>query len=189
MVMAMALATGASAQQPSTGSQQPGSSGSQPQSSTRANQSSRESASEQTFAMKAAQANMAEIELGKLAQQKADRDEVKKFGQQMVDDHSKALDELKTIASKHNMTLPSGLDAEHKALSEKLSKLDGAAFDRAYIQAMVDGHKKVASDFRKESQSGKDADLKAYAAKTLPTVEEHLKHAEMLNKNGSTSTR
>jgi putative membrane protein len=179
LVIGMALAGAAGAQQSSTGAPD----------STRANQSSSRASGDSAFAMKAAQANMAEVELGKLAQQKAMSDEVKQFAQRMVDDHSKSLAELKSIATKKNVTLPTEIDAEHKNLSEKLSKMSGAAFDRAYIQAMVDGHRKVAADFRKESQSGSDADVKAFAAKTLPTVEEHLKHAEKVNSGHSGSTK
>ena len=157
MVMALATATGAQQSSSSTASGDNG------------------------FAMKAGQANLAEVELGKLALQKTMKDDVKAFAQQMVDDHGKALDELKGIAGKKNITLPTELDAEHKTLSDKLSKLSGAEFDRAYMQAMVDGHRKVAGDFRTESKSGKDAELKAWAGKTLPTVEAHLKHAQKVN--------
>ena len=179
VLIGMAFVTAAGAQQP-TGSQQP---------APKTNQSSaRAAAGDSAFAMKAGQANFAEIELGKLALQKAMRDEVKQFAQRMVDDHSKALDELKSAAGSKNITLPTQLDAEHKKLSDRLSKLSGAAFDREYMQAMVDGHKKVAADVRKESQTGSDADLKAWAAKTLPTVEEHLKHAEMVNRTVHTGS-
>jgi putative membrane protein len=147
------------------------------------------SASDSAFAVKMAQVGIAEVELGKLATQKAMREDVKKFGQQMVDDHSKANDELKAVATKKNITLPSDTDAEHKALYDRLSKLSGAAFDQAYLKAMVDGHRKVAADVRKEQKSGSDAELKEFAGKTLPTVEAHLKHAEGLSKGAhSTST-
>lgn len=174
MLMVVAFATASGAQQASTGAQPP--------STKPAQSSSRGAAGDGAFAMKAGQANFAEVELGKLAAQKAMSDDVKKFAQRMVDDHGKALDELKDVAGTKNITLPSELDAEHKKLSDKLSKLSGAAFDREYMQAMVDGHRKVAADFRKESQSGSDPDLKAWAGKTLPTVEMHLKHAETVNK-------
>ena len=151
--------------------------------------SSRAASGDNSFAMKAAQANLAEVELGKLALQKAMRDEVKKFAQMMIDDHGKALDELKGLAGSKKITLPTEIDAEHKKLSDRLSKMSGAAFDRDYMQAMVDGHRKVAADFRKESQSGSDAELKSWAAKTLPTVEAHLKQAETVNRTAhSTST-
>ena len=166
MLMVMALTTISWAQQPSTSA----------------------ASGDSAFAMKVAQANMAEVELGKLALQKAKSDDVKKFAQMMVDDHSKALDELKSTAATKKITLPTAIDAEHKKLSDRLSKLSGAGFDREYMQAMVDGHRKVAADVRKESQSGADPDLKAWAAKTLPTVEAHLKQAETVNRGVHSST-
>jgi putative membrane protein len=141
------------------------------------------------FVTKIGQVGLAEVELGMLASQKAERDEVKKFAQRMVADHTKAGDELKAIATAKNITWPTELDAEHKALKDKLSKQSGAAFDRAYMQAMVDGHRKVATDFKKETQSGKDTEVKAWASKTLPTIEAHLKDAEMISRGShSTST-
>jgi putative membrane protein len=180
MLIVVAFATASGAQQSSTGAQQ---------TSTKPNQSSsRAAAGESAFAMKAAQANIAEVELGKLAQQKAKSDDVKKFAQMMVDDHSKALDELKSVAGPKSITLPTALDAEHKKLSDRLSKLSGAGFDREYMQAMVDGHRKVAADVRKESKSGADPDLKAWAAKALPTVEAHLKQAETVNRSVHSAT-
>jgi putative membrane protein len=180
MLIVVALATASGAQQSPTGAQQ---------SSTKPNQSSsRAAASDSAFAVKAAQANMAEVELGKLALQKAMSDDVKKFAQMMVDDHSKALDELKGVAGTKNITLPTAIDAEHKKLSDRLSKLSGVGFDREYMQAMVDGHRKVAADVRKESQSGADPDLKAWAGKILPTVEAHLKQAETVNRSVHSGT-
>jgi Predicted outer membrane protein len=180
IVVAFATASGA---QSSTGAQQPS-----PKPAKPATESSSHAAGDSSFAMKAAQANMAEVELGKLAQQKAMSEDVKKFGQMMVEDHTKALDDLKSAAASKNVTWPTTLDAEHKKLSDKLSKLSGAAFDREYMQAMVDGHKKVAADLRKESQSGSDSELKAWASKTLPTVEAHLKQAETINKSVHSGT-
>jgi putative membrane protein len=177
IVVAFATASGA---QSSPGAQQPSP---KPATQKPATESSSHAAGDTSFAIKAAQANMAEVELGKVAQQKAMSDDVKKFGQMMVEDHTKALDDLKSAAASKNVTWPTTLDAEHKKLSDKLSKLSGAAFDREYMQAMVDGHKKVAADLRKESQSGTDSELKAWASKTLPTVEAHLKQAETINKS------
>jgi putative membrane protein len=178
MVMTFATAAGAQSSRAAAGA------------SRAAAGASRAASGDTAFAMKAAHANMAEIELGKLAQQKAMRDEVKQFAQRMVSDHSKKLDELKGLAASKNITLPTEIDAEHKQLSDRLSTMNGAAFDRAYMQAMVDGHRKVAADFRKESQSGSDPDLKSWAAKTLPGVEDHLKHAERVNRttHGDSST-
>ena len=134
MLIVVAFATASGAQQPPTGAQP------YPKPATQkpATQSSSHAAGDTSFAMKAAQANFAEVELGKLAQQKASSDDVKKFAQMMVDDHTKALDDLKSSAGTHNITWPTTLDAKHKKLSDRLSKLSGAAFDREYMQAMVD---------------------------------------------------
>jgi putative membrane protein len=189
-LMLFALATASYAQQPTRETQKPSTSGTpNPATGTAKSSTAAKSASaDNAFVMKAAGANMAEVELGKMATEKAMRDEVKKFGQMMVDDHTKAGDELKTIATQKNITWPTELDREHKALQSKLSGLSGAEFDRAYMQAMVDGHKKVAADVRKESTSGKDSDVKAWAAKTLPTVEMHLKQAESIDRDTHSSS-
>jgi len=128
--------------------------------------------------MEAARGGLAEVELGQLASEKASSDQVKQFGQKMVTDHGKANDELKSLAQSKNITLPTDTDAKHKATRDRLSKLSGAAFDRAYMQDMLSDHRKDVSDFRKESQSGKDPEVKAWAAKTLPTLEEHLQLAQ-----------
>src|SRR3954469_11614734 len=126
------------------------------------------------FVMEAAVGGMAEVELGKLASEKASSDQVKQFGQRMVTDHSKANDELKTLAQSKNIMLPADLDGKHKATRDRLAKMSGDAFDRAYMQEMLEDHRKDVNEFRKESQSGKDPEVKAWAAKTLPTLEEHL---------------
>lgn len=135
-------------------------------------------ASDRTFVMKAAKGGLAEVEMGRLAAEKASNPDVKSFGQRMVDDHSKANDELKSIAEQKGIQLPTELDAKDKAARDKLAKLSGDAFDRAYMTDMVKDHKTDVGEFKKESQSGKDADIKAFAGKTLPTLEDHLKMAE-----------
>lgn len=140
--------------------------------------SSQLSAADQKFVKKAAQGGMAEVELGKLATQKASSDDVKKFGQRMVDDHTKANDQLKQIAGNKGISLPTDLDAKDQALKDRLSKLDGEQFDRAYMKNMVRDHTKDVSEFRKESTSAKDNDLKNFASQTLPTLEDHLKEAK-----------
>jgi len=146
--------------------------------------------SDQTFVIDAAKGGMAEVELGKLAQDKAASTEVKNFGKRMVDDHSKANDELQSLAKNKNITLPPDLDPKDKALRDRLSKLSGAAFDRAYMNAMLSDHRKVVSEFKRESTAGKDPDVKAFASKTLPTVEEHLKLAQDTTKAvGTTGTK
>jgi putative membrane protein len=131
-----------------------------------------------TFVMKAAHGGMAEVELGQLATERASDASVKDFGQRMVTDHSKANDELKQIASSKGINLPTTLDAKNQATKDRLSKLNGAAFDRAYMQDMVNDHREDVNEFRRESQRGTDPEVKAFAAKTLPTLEEHLKLAE-----------
>ena len=130
------------------------------------------------FAINAAKGGMMEVEMGRMAAEKATSPDVKQFGQRMVDDHSKANDELKAIASGKGMTLPAAVDAAGKAKMDKMSKLTGAAFDRAYMADMVKDHKKDVAEFRKEAKSGKDPDIKGFASKTLPTLEEHLKMAQ-----------
>ena len=142
---------------------------------------------DQTFVTKTAAGGMAEVELGKLAQEKGTSDQVKSFAQRMVTDHNKANDELKTLAQNKDITLPTDIDPHDKALRDRLSKLSGAQFDHAYMQAMLTDHRKVANEFRHESQIGKDPDIKAFASKTLPTIEEHLKLAEDTNKAVGTS--
>lgn len=142
---------------------------------------------DQTFVTKAARGGLAEVELGNLAKQKASSDQVKQFGDRMVSDHSKANSDLKTLAQNKNITLPTDLSAKDKALRDRLSKLSGDQFDRAYMQAMVKDHTKDVNEFRRESQSAKDPDVKAFAAKTLPTLEEHLQLAQQDAKAVATS--
>src|SRR5439155_9728229 len=143
--------------------------------------------SDQKFVTDAAKGGMAEVELGKLAQDKASSDQVKNFGKRMVDDHSKANDELQTLAKNKNITLPTDLDPKDKALKDRLSKLSGAAFDRAYMNAMLRDHQKDVNEFKMESTSGQDAVVKAFASKTLPTLEDHLKLAQQAEKAVGTS--
>lgn len=138
-------------------------------------------AADHHFAMEAAMGGMAEVELGRLATEKAEHADVKQFGQRMVDDHGKANDELKQLASSKNITMPTDLDAQHKAMRERLSKLSGAAFDRAYMREMVQDHTKDVPAFEKESKSGTDAQLKDWASQKLPTLREHLAMAKDIN--------
>jgi putative membrane protein len=141
------------------------------------------------FMTKAAQDSMAEVELGKLAQEKGQGAEVKNYGQKLVSDHTKANDELKALASDKGVTLPTSLGAEHKATKARLEKLSGAAFDRAFRDVMVADHQKAVALFRKQAHSGKDRDVKAWAAKTLPTLEEHLKMARDISQPAHRASR
>lgn len=135
-------------------------------------------ATDKAFVMEAAQGGMAEVELGRLATEKASNADVKQFGQRMVDDHGKANDELKGLAAQKNVTLPTELDAKHKATRDRLSKLSGDAFDKAYMTDMVADHNKDVAAFARVSKTAKDADLKAWAGKTLPTLQEHQQMAK-----------
>ena len=140
------------------------------------------SSGDKSFVEKAAIGGMAEVQMGKLAQQKAGSDQVKQFGTRMVNDHSKANDDLKQVASSKGITLPSDLDSEHKSKMAKLEKLSGAQFDRAYMDDMVSDHKKDVSEFEKQAKSGSDAEIKGFASKTLPTLQQHLSLAESTDK-------
>lgn len=138
------------------------------------------SSSDRGFIMKAAEGGMAEVQLGQLATQNGSSEDVKKFGQRMVDDHTKANDQLKQLAESKGVQIPSDLSAKDKAAKDKLSKLNGAEFDRAYMKDMVQDHTKDVSEFRKESTSAKDSDVKSFASQTLPTLEDHLKQAKSI---------
>jgi putative membrane protein len=126
------------------------------------------------FSVEAASGGMAEVQLGELAQQKAASQKVKDFGKMMVRDHSKANDELKAIAMKKNITLPPAPGEDHMDHIKKLSEKSGKEFDKDYVDMMVDDHKTDIDKFEKCSKDAKDADLKAFAAKTLPVLKEHL---------------
>ena len=135
---------------------------------------------DKTFVMKAAQGGMAEVELGNLAKEKAQSDQVKQFAQRMVDDHGKANDELKSIAQQKNITLPTSLPAKEQQTKDKLSKLSGEQFDHEYMEHMLMDHKKDVAEFKKASAKCKDSDIKQFASSTLPTLQEHLKQAQQL---------
>lgn len=135
------------------------------------------------FAAKAAVGGMAEVALGKMAAAKGSDAQVKDFGSIMVTDHGKANAELMNIAKGKNLTLPAGLDAEHQAKSDSLGKLSGADFDKAYVAAMVEGHKKTLALMQSEAANGKNAELKAFAAKTAPVVQMHLDHVLKIQGN------
>jgi putative membrane protein len=132
------------------------------------------------FIMDAAMGGLEEVELGRVAAQQGMSAEVKQFGQRMVDDHSQANSELMTLASSKGITLPTELDQKHRAEVTKLSAMSGAEFDREYTKMMVSDHRKDVSEFEKQSTRGTDPDLKAFASKTLPTLQEHLRMAEAL---------
>jgi putative membrane protein len=138
-------------------------------------------AKDSKFVTEAAVSGLFEVEAGKLAQEKGSSDQVKQLGEMMIKDHTAANDELMKIASSKGVQVPTELDAKHKTMLEKLSKQSGEAFDKAYLAALEAAHKKDVTLFEKASQNLEDADLKGFAAKTLPILQGHLEH---VNKHG-----
>jgi putative membrane protein len=132
------------------------------------------------FYKKAAEGGLAEVQLGKLAQDKAPTDSVKEFGGMMVTDHSAANDKLKAIASRKGIKLPTSPSVAQMATKTKLEVLSGAAFDKSYIKGMVEDHQEDIKEFQTEAASGRDPDAKAYAVATLPTLQTHLKKIQAI---------
>lgn len=132
------------------------------------------------FMMMAATSDMNEIGLSQQALSKSSNEEVKKMAQMMIDDHTKSSEELKPIAQSKNVTLPTEMDAKHKAAMEKMSSMSGMEFDMAYVKMMVKDHEKAVAMMSKEADGGKDAEAKAFAAKTLPVVQMHLDMARKM---------
>jgi len=139
--------------------------------------------SDQAFVLSAAHANLAEIELGKLAETKASSEAVKDFAKRMVDDHQKALNNLEVVAKKENLTLPTTLEPKDQALKDRLDKLSGHAFDTAYMSAMVKDHHADVAEFQAKARDAKSPDVKEYASSTLPVLEDHLKLAQTTDKS------
>jgi putative membrane protein len=143
--------------------------------------STKGSAAATGFITKAAEGGKAEVDLGNLASSKASSPDVKSFAQMMVTDHTKANDELMSIAKTKNVTLSTDLNSKDKSTRDKLDKLSGAAFDKAYMADMVKDHQADVKEFETASQST-DPDVKAFASKTLPTLRHHLEEAQRISK-------
>jgi putative membrane protein len=135
------------------------------------------------FIKNAAMGGMTEVELGKIAEQKAHSPDVKSFGARMVHDHSRANEQLATIAKKRGAAVPQQLDTEHTQMRERLTKMQGEAFDRSYIRMMVVDHDKDIKAFRQEAQLGHDRELKRFARETLAMVEQHDKLAHDIERS------
>jgi len=130
------------------------------------------------FATNAAQGGMAEVELGRLATQRAGDVSVREFGARMVADHGRANSELKSIAGQKGIQLPTELNSEQKSEMDKLSKMSGAEFDKEYMSAMLKDHETDVKDFDTQAREGNDPEIKAFAGKTLPTLQQHLQMAQ-----------
>lgn len=134
------------------------------------------------FVTKTAQGGIAEVQISQMAQSKSTNADVKKFADRMVNDHTKANDELKSLATSKGVTLPVDIDDAHRKAADELAKKNGKEYDAAYMKAMVEDHEKVVKAFEAESKDAKDADLKSWVTKTLPTIQDHLKMAKETQK-------
>jgi putative membrane protein len=130
------------------------------------------------FMKEAANGGMLEVELGKIALTNASNSKVKDFGKRMRDDHTKANNDLKKLASSKGVELPTKVEGKEKLTLDRLSKLSGVEFDREYMKAMVDDHKEDISAFENASQKAKDPDVKKFASEHLPTLKTHLDLAQ-----------
>jgi putative membrane protein len=136
------------------------------------------SGSDRKFIEKTAQAGMAEVDAGKLAETRADGQEVKDFARRMVEDHARANEELKQLAASKGAGMPNDVDRKHHRIMDKLQHHTAAQFEREYLRNQVSDHKDVVRAFEKEAKGGGDADLRNWAAGKLPTLREHLRMAE-----------
>ena len=130
------------------------------------------------FIKNAAEINIGEIALGKLAEAKGQNQAIKDFGKRMLEDHTKAEDALQRIAKQEGVTLPKQPSAEGKSLHQQLSSASGAQFDEAYIRHMLSGHKGAIADFEKEIEDGRTPAIKSYAETVLPIIQDHIRVAE-----------
>jgi putative membrane protein len=129
-----------------------------------------------------AETNNAEIETGKLVLEKSQNDQVKKYAQQMIDDHTSAQQELQTLAQSKGVKLPEGADAKHKTMATAMRALNGSTFDAQYIKrGGVDDHQNAVKLLEKTQKDAKDPELKAMATKMLPKVRHHLEMAQQMN--------
>jgi putative membrane protein len=133
------------------------------------------SSPDESFYKQAAEGGLAEVEMGNVAQQKAENPRLREFGAIMVKDHTAANQKLKAIAASKNIDLPTSLSVGEMASKTKLEALSGDTFDKSYIKSMIKDHEDDIAIFKKEAASGQDPDAKAFAAATLPTLQAHLK--------------
>jgi putative membrane protein len=143
---------------------------------------------DQVFAKDAARGGMAEVKLGELAQDNGSSEAVKTFGTRMVAEHRKAGDKLKEAAAQEHIALPTDLAAKDQATYDRLSKLSGADFDSAYAQDMVKDHQQDLRDFQREANRGNDDPIRAFAAQTIPMIQQHLEQAKEMLKTVSPTT-
>jgi putative membrane protein len=147
------------------------------------------SASDKDFLIEAEKVNIEEQNIGRLVLQKSQNKDVRDYAQMLVDDHTKALNDVVDLMNEKRVRQPKGLpDAEHDALN-KLKGLSGAEFDREFIGMMVEGHQKAIAEFRQEQNAAQDPDAKRYATHVLPALEKHLQRAQELQAKLSTGAK
>jgi len=129
-----------------------------------------------------ASGGMMEVELAKIAVEKATSSQVKSFAKMLVTDHTKANEELKALATSKNITLPSSLSDKHQKMLNDISEESGKKFDKEYMNMMVKDHKDDIDKFQKIADKGNDAEIKAFASKTLPVLIHHREEAEKIEK-------
>lgn len=133
------------------------------------------------FMTKAASGGMMEVELGRMAQEKAQSQEVKDFGQMMVNDHSKVNDQLKQLAQQKNIMLPDSMGEKHMEHVNELREKTGAEFDKAYMELMVEDHQEDVDTFQNAADNLQDAEVKSFASSTVTTLQQHLDRAKQIN--------
>jgi putative membrane protein len=134
------------------------------------------------FARGAALGGVAEIQLGRLASERGSNEVVKAFGERTVIERGAVADQLNAAAQKENVTLPTKLSWHEQQTYDRLAHLRGSTFDRVYAQHMVEDHEKDLADFQNEANTGKDENMKTFAAQTLPMIQEHLNQAREMCK-------
>jgi len=135
------------------------------------------------FLMDAIRDNMAEVKIGGLAEMHGSTDATRDYGKMLANDHSKALQKHSALAKQKRIAVPTDVTAEQKQAYDKLAKESGSSFDREFAQAMVMDHQKAIAAYEKETKGGRDKDIVDLAKDTLPTLEEHLEHAQRLAGN------
>lgn len=135
---------------------------------------------DKAFVKKAMQGGMAEVDLGKLAAEKGSSEDVKQFGQQMVDDHSKLNEQMKPVAAQLGVSEPKEPSKKDQELKTKLQALSGQQFDEAYIKAMLKDHKKDHDEFSNEAQNAQDPNVKQVAQQGDQLIQQHLQHIEQI---------
>jgi putative membrane protein len=135
-------------------------------------------ASDQVFIKKAAEGNLAEMQMGQLGQQKATDPDVRRLADELVSEHDRNQKQIQSLAQQSGVTLPTSLSAEDRAEKERLEKLSGAEFDREFASHMASEHQRDIAEFQKQASTTKDPSVKSYAESTLPTMQKHLQMAE-----------